>query len=207
MKTRHNAWPRIEAVMEHYRFHPVLAFARHLGLTRGENLYQIKRGNNGISREMAELISARLPEVSKGWLLTGEGEMMLEMKIHPILKQVKAVPFYADFPVRGPPAEPDRMLYFSKELVHDADFAARCHTDELLPVCKKDHLLFLKRWSLRDPVIFGELYFVITDYAGLYRIIRRAAGSGYINLVCPNRKKYDTLNIPIMDLKKLYLVM
>ena len=70
-------WQRIEAVIEHYGFTSVSAFARHLGLPRAENLYQIKKGNNVISRRLADTINASLPEVSKGWLLFGENNMLL----------------------------------------------------------------------------------------------------------------------------------
>ena len=52
------------------------AFARHIGLARGENLYQIKRGNNGVSLDVANRIVAKFPEVSKLWLLTGDGPML-----------------------------------------------------------------------------------------------------------------------------------
>ncbi|MCC8018825.1 MAG: hypothetical protein LIO85_03515 [Rikenellaceae bacterium] len=48
-------------------------FAQSIGLKRGENLYQIKRGNNGISRQLAERIVEYFPKISKSWLLTGEG--------------------------------------------------------------------------------------------------------------------------------------
>ena len=44
------------------------AFARHLGLPRGENLYQIKRGNNGISYDLARRIHAQYPNYSLSWL-------------------------------------------------------------------------------------------------------------------------------------------
>lgn len=52
------------------------AFARHIGLARGENLYQIKRGNNGVSLDLANRITAKFPEVSKLWLLTGDGRCL-----------------------------------------------------------------------------------------------------------------------------------
>ena len=53
-------------------------FARHIGLPCGENLYRIKRGQNGISRDVANRISQKFPEISIGWLLCGEGYMLLE---------------------------------------------------------------------------------------------------------------------------------
>lgn len=69
-------WARIEAVINMAQM-TTNAFARHIGLPRGENLYQIKRGNNGISFDVADRICRRFPMISKLWLLTGEGEMLL----------------------------------------------------------------------------------------------------------------------------------
>ncbi len=64
-------------------------FARHIGLARGENIYQIKRGNNGISLKLADCIVRAFPEINKLWLLTGEGEMYLTKE-----EQAKPIPFY-----------------------------------------------------------------------------------------------------------------
>ena len=49
-----------------------LAFALRIGLPRGENLYRIRRGANGISRDLAERIHARYPQYSIRWLLSGD---------------------------------------------------------------------------------------------------------------------------------------
>lgn len=73
-----DSWRRIEAVIDHYEFDSIAAFARHLGLKRAENLYQIKRGNNNISRKLAGNICRLFPEVSGAWLLTGENKMLTE---------------------------------------------------------------------------------------------------------------------------------
>lgn len=72
-----DCWERIEAVVKMAHM-TTNGFARHIGLARGENLYQIKRGNNGVSFDVAERIVAKFPEVSKLWLLTGEGQMLKE---------------------------------------------------------------------------------------------------------------------------------
>ena len=53
----------------------VNSFARHIGLARSEALYQIKRGNNGISANLVDRIVAKFPEVNRVWLLTGYGSM------------------------------------------------------------------------------------------------------------------------------------
>lgn len=70
-----DCWERIEAVVKMAHM-TTNGFARHIGLARGENLYQIKRGNNGVSFDVAERIVAKFPEVSKLWLLTGDGQMI-----------------------------------------------------------------------------------------------------------------------------------
>lgn len=75
-------WDRISLVVKMAGM-TTNGFARHIGLARGENLYQIKRGNNGISIDVADRICNKFPSVSKLWLLTGEGEMFSE-KTEPI---------------------------------------------------------------------------------------------------------------------------
>ena len=70
---KNEPWSRIEKIITRSGMNPN-AFARHIGLPRGENLYQIKRGNNGISQDVARRICDKFPNVNKLWLLTGEGE-------------------------------------------------------------------------------------------------------------------------------------
>ena len=55
MREKQNNWQRIEAVIKWANM-STNYFARHIGLARGENLYQIKRGNNGISLDVADRI-------------------------------------------------------------------------------------------------------------------------------------------------------
>lgn len=75
---KEQAWERIEAVVKRSGM-TVNGFAKHIGLQRGENLYQIKRGNNGISVDVANRICERFPDINKLWLLTGDGEMLGDM--------------------------------------------------------------------------------------------------------------------------------
>lgn len=66
---------RIEAVIRRSGM-STNAFARYIGLPRGENLYQIKKGNNGVSFDVANRICSAFPEIDKLWLLTGDGQMI-----------------------------------------------------------------------------------------------------------------------------------
>ena len=67
-------WKRLEEIINQSGL-SINAFARRIGLRHGENLYQIKRGYNGISRDVAERIHACFPQYSVGWILTGHDEM------------------------------------------------------------------------------------------------------------------------------------
>lgn len=60
MREKENNWERIEAVIKWANM-TTNYFARYIGLARGENLYQIKRGNNGISFDVANRIVAKFP--------------------------------------------------------------------------------------------------------------------------------------------------
>lgn len=68
-------WPRIEMVIR-WSGMSTNAFARHIGLPREENLYQIKKGNNGLSISVANMICEKFPEIDELWLLTGKKEML-----------------------------------------------------------------------------------------------------------------------------------
>lgn len=69
-----DCWERVEAVIKMSGM-TTNGFARYIGLAQGENLYQIKRGHNRLSFDVANRIVSKYPQVNKLWLLTGEGPM------------------------------------------------------------------------------------------------------------------------------------
>ena len=71
-------WLRLQAIIEYAGCRSVNEFSVRIGLTRAERLYRIKRGQSRVSRAMVDIVARHLPEISKGWLLTGEGAMLLD---------------------------------------------------------------------------------------------------------------------------------
>lgn len=51
--------------------------AEECGINNAQTLYDIKNGKHGISKDIADKISSRYLNISKQWLLTGEGEMVV----------------------------------------------------------------------------------------------------------------------------------
>ncbi len=206
MTNRSNpAWDRIARLIARYSFPSVAAFARELGLNRGENLYHIKRGHNGISRDLAGRICGRFPEVGMGWLLTGEGSMTRVGEEFSVLEQVKAIPYFPLFPAVRSPHEPEMSLYFSTELVLEADFAVPCRTDELSPLYRPGSVLLLRRCAPEDPVIYGQAYFIITASFIALRIVRRGQRDT-LRLESPDRRRFDPVTINRGQVRELYLV-
>lgn len=64
-------WQRIEHAMKKAGYNNANLFAKDLGLKRSEVLYRIKRGDNSVSRDIAQRIHRLVPSVSVGWLMLG----------------------------------------------------------------------------------------------------------------------------------------
>ena len=51
-------------------------FAKHIGLKSPQVLYDVTNGRNGISKDLADKITAKCVSISLSWLLADEGEML-----------------------------------------------------------------------------------------------------------------------------------
>ena len=125
--TPNPAWERLSEVID-YSGLSVNAFAKAIGLKRGENLYQIKKGNNGISPNLAKRINQVLPCFSVAWLIFGEGVFEAE---RPILcvdqsqrTSIRIIPFYLSLDaLQDKPKEPHHFVHLSAELCRNACYA------------------------------------------------------------------------------------
>lgn len=205
--SKSSEWQRIEQIIKYVGLSSVHVFARHIGLKRSENLYQMKKGNNGISKKLASMISAKYPEVSKAWLLTGEGSMLTDkLYLDSILSKVVEIPFYDIFPTQRPPVPPLKTLYFSRELTFSGELAVVYQDDALSPLYKRGAVLFLKEWDSAKGIIYGEVYFIETSDFGVFRIIRKAEQQNKLILKTLQPDKYDDMIIDKSEVRSLYLV-
>lgn len=77
-----------------------------IGKNRSQWAYDVLNPEKkvGISKNIAKLISQKYPQISKSWLLTGEGSMLVDdvNKEAPVVTNEKtesSVPYYGDLPV------------------------------------------------------------------------------------------------------------
>lgn len=194
-------WHRIEKIVK-WTGLSVNAFAREIGLNRAENLYQIKRGNNGISRDLAELICEKYALVSKAWLLTGEGEMFLEKPPMPA-----GIPFYRMEAVSlitaaaAPQPESEIVL----PMMPECDFAAYTRGKAMQPSIPPGSIIMCRRV---DPPTFipgGEYLIKSAAFTGI-RSLRRDRGSENVRLVPANKEEFDEIMLPVNEITELYSI-
>ncbi|MDL2320465.1 hypothetical protein LJC45_04965 [Alistipes sp. OttesenSCG-928-B03] len=196
-------WQRIEQIIKWAGFASVSAFAREIGLNRSENLYQIKRGNNGISRDLAQSITERFPEISKGWLMSGEGAMLRgEAQVRDC-----DIPFFKHDAVQMVTGaeKPDPEYYISFPVFGGSDFAAFTFADAMEPVIARGTMLFFRKVAVEEAVPGGIYLVVAKTFSGI-RYLRRDPGSVDVRLVAANKKEFDEVVVPADSIGELYHV-
>ena len=199
-------WQRLEKVIK-WAGMSVNAFALHIGLKRSENLYQIKKGNHGISKELANIISEKYPQISKSWLLTGEGEMLKEDNYH---ASKHGIPFYnmdiaSVIEFKHQPTQKP-LFYIDVPSFYDCDFAALSTSTAMIPDIPAGATVALKEWD-KTKILPGEFYLVLTnDFCGIRTIRSYVDDPKKVRLVPKNLTDYDEMVIDSSEIKVLYLV-
>lgn len=177
-------------------------FARHIGLSRGENLYQIKRGNNGISRDLASRIVTRFPQIDKLWLLTGEGQMFGS----PELSSAQ-IPYYNIDAECGVQLR-DRLvpeLNLVIPQLEGCDFAMRYDGQAMSPLIPAGSVVLLKAVAC-DAIIPGAEYVIISRKIITLRVVRAGKSETQLRLVAGNKENFDDIMLDICDLEGAYKV-
>ncbi len=194
-------WKRIHAVIK-WAGMTTNFFAHHIGLPCGENLYQIKRGNNGISKDVAERIVYKFPDISKAWLLTGEGNMFANEST--IASQI---PFYNidlesalgsnEF------GEPTFMMFVPQ--IKECDLAMIYNGRAMGKTTPAGTILFLKKRGI-DAIIPGDEYVVIGEKFTALRKLRKSKNPDFLALVAGDRKSFDDIELRTDEINTLYHV-
>lgn len=200
-----DAWHRLERVIKWTGF-SVNSFALNIGLKRSENLYQIKRGNNGISRDLAERIATKYPSISKGWLLTGEGTMFIDEELSKSENR-RGVPYYGMDAMTAVCSDsmPEPLFRIDLPMFADGDLAALNIGTAMHPDIPAGAIVILKEWTLQN-VVPGEIYLIVTSFFKGIRIIRQERESDRLVLLAGNSAQYDPIVLSRNEIVKLYIV-
>ena len=193
---------RIRFVQKHAGMPSINALARSLDLKRSENLYQILKGNNGISKDLACRITKCFPRFSIIWLTTGQGEPLIHV---PLPSGFKELPLHTalNFENDGSLSEPDQVLLFPDTFCPSAEMITICHGDAMIPRLMPGDWMFLARAQV-DSLVFGQVYIVIAGPIRLCRIVRKGETTASVRLVSLKPEKYDELIILRTDIGEVF---
>lgn len=193
---------RIRFVQKHAGMPSINALARSLDLKRSENLYQILKGNNGISKDLACRIAKCFPWFSITWLMTGQGEPLMRI---PLPSGFKELPLHTalNFENDGSLSEPDHVLLFPDTFCPSAEMITISHSDAMIPLLLPGDWMFLARSQI-DALVFGQVYIVIAGPIRLCRIVRKGETAASVRLVSLKPEKYGELIIPRADIDEVF---
>ncbi len=199
---------RLAYVLRYSGLPSLNALALHLGLKRSENLYQIKKGNHSISRELAERIQKAYPDLTISWLLTGEGAAEKGQALPPIADTIRKVAFYDRLPESFPPPPtlPQRYMSLPESVLQGAGMAVVYHGGELFPRIESGSLLLLKEQEQADEPLWGQVHLVVTDRMRVFRIVRPWEDRAYVRLTTFFPERYGDLVIRREAIRHLYRV-
>ena len=167
MTNKNQSWLRLEKVIARANM-TVNSFGRHIGLIRSESLYQIKAGRIGISHNLAQRIVEKFPDISLGWLLSGEGDMLCSDT------PTQSIPYY-DHNITSCSHLGSELLkptsFLSLPMVESCDCAFRSFDNAIGEQIMPGSIVFLKKID-PEAIIPGRFYVIITSNFVILRKLR-----------------------------------
>lgn len=189
----HTPWERIQFVLKHSNVMSLNRLAFELGLKRSANLYQIKKGNNDISKKLAEAIIGKYPGFSEGWLLTGKGAPFAQENIS---KEFYHISYYATANHLL-----DKVFIIPAALSYGAQYAAILKSKSFEPTIPMGSLILLTK---SPRIIYGNKYYIeLKNGESLYRIIQKSGYPGFIRLLAEN-PDYEEIEIAEKEIDALF---
>lgn len=196
-------WMRLERVIQWANM-SVNSFGKQIGLTRSESLYQIKAGRFGISHNLAKRITDRFPEISLGWLLSGEGQMLCEQNL------TLTIPYYdqdvtACRMLHSELMQPTSIL--TLPMVEQCDCAFRSFDSAISDEIVAGSVVFLKE-IVPSAIIPARWYVIVTANYVLLRKVRFAeSGSQPREYILESSgREDDRVTIKEDEIKTIYRV-
>ena len=202
MTNRNLSWLRLEEVINRANM-TVNSFGRHIGLSRSESLYQIKAGRFGISHNLAQRIVEKFPEISLGWLLSGEGKMLCDE--HPS----QNIPYYdhdvtSCIHLNSELLQPTSTLSLS--MIESCDCAFRSFDDAIGDQIMTGSIVFLKKIA-PQAIIPGRFYVIITaNFVILRRLSVAESATNREYIIELTSDKQNNVRIKEHDILGLYRV-
>ncbi len=206
-KSMHNKqgdWERLESVIKWANM-TTNYFARHIGIPKAETLYRIKRGQNGISNDVAGRVVEHFPQINLVWLKMGFGEMFGAPELNSCTK-----PFY-------PVGVEEHILTLDATTPHepmmlpwdvDFDFGIYYYGHAMSPSIPAGSVVLLKK-ILPEMIILDDECVIVTKKVVHLRVVKRVeldGGRQQLRLVAADSERFDDIIVDLEDVESVYRV-
>ena len=205
MTNKYDNWSRLLKVIERFG-KSINGFAMKIGLQRAENLYHIRKGNYGISEDLADRIIDCDPEIDRTWLLSGVGSMLKSDVI-----QNEEIPFYINEVEQVLPnlvaAKPSGYIMLPYKTY--CDIVVRSFSKPMSDTICAAQDLFLKRVDIEDVVQGNEYVLVLNRPVDnvIWRRVRWVSkDDSKWRLVARNRDEFKDLFVDRDEVKEAWRV-
>lgn len=205
---------QIEALRHHTRLN-LKRIAEEAGLSSPQTLYDIKNGKHAISRDVAQKIHARFPEINMTWLIMGEGPMIGETPASTLAaassaEAAESVPLLPVSAFAGPiRAFSDSMMRDNCETIYSptrgAELAMPISGDSMEPMFHDGTIIFIKRINDNAFLPWGHTLVIDTENGAFVKdvfpgpdpdkIIARSKNPKYPEMVIPKSSIYGVYRV------------
>ncbi len=204
MTNKFNNWERLAKVIDRFGL-TINSFAKAIGLHRSETLYHIRKGDFGISEELADRIVKLDKDIDRTWLLSGVGNML-----HSDPANGEHIPFYRHdmevtlHDIDNQPSDGELYVPYAT----GSDYVVRSFSRSMSDAVTAATDLFLKRLTDVKDVVQGNEYVLKVGNEIIWRRVRFIKGDDKRwRLVSNNRVDYPDLYVNVEDVTDVWRVM
>ena len=204
------------------------SFSEKIGLIRPQSIYDIQSGKTrNISANMADKIISVFPEINRGWLLTGEGEMLKNGIAHETdngttIGSGRVIPYYdaevaagTEYGMEMTQTAPVGVIEIGG-LLKDSEFAMRVYGNSMVPNYPAGCVIGLRQYNEHfiEP---GTVYVIETEENRFLKRLYYSKDKKTFRCMSDNHMKhengpmegeyfYPEFEIPIQDVRRLLRV-
>ena len=192
-------------------------FATSIGKARSY-ISEVKSGKRPLTEQFVLQICNAFPELSKSWLLTGEGSMLVDLNSSDVEKttseeKLKQIPI---LPIAAQGGSLNDFTRSVKEYdcewmsspIPDADFAIEVAGDSMAPEYPAGARVLIKRINESAFIEWGKVFVIDTENGVVLKKVVPADDDNCIRCVSINpHPNYAPFNIPKTSIYGMYVVL
>ncbi len=204
MQHKLSDWQRLESVIKWANM-TTNYFARHIGIPKAETLYRIKRGQNGISEDVAKRVTAAFPQINIVWLKMGYGEMFGNPE-----DNSSAKPLYnlgVEESIRNIDSiEPSDYIVLPPMIDYDL---AMLYLGRAMGLSTPTNTVVLLKKILPEMIIPGDECVIVTKKIVLLRIATLDQGQNEqdrLRLIAADRDNFGDVIVDLKEIEAVYKI-